>query len=367
MIRETLGDDAVIISTARDTNGKSVSVTAALEEEAAEENFAAAASDWPDEYEPALSGSMPAGGISNYLAANAKAQDRRQAPRPFSQDRRKESQPPGGQSLKNRDKAYFLNELEQLLHFHCVPHLLSEKLMRKARDLEIAFEAGERGVLQGLTALFERSFKFKPLLLDERNFIERIMLIGPAGVGKTLSVAKICAHRVADRLPVEVLTIDNKRAGGVEQLQAFTEIMGLEVMVASSRSELRQSLKELLPGKPLIIDSFGTNPYSFDELKELTDYANLNGIEPLLTLAAGMDAQEAADVVRAFAFLGVERLLITRVDSTRRLGAMLAAADAGNLAFAHMTVSGQVAGGFKALGAGRLAHLLIQYQQDYQR
>jgi flagellar biosynthesis protein FlhF len=367
MIRESLGDNAVIISTARDAGGKNVSVTAALEEETAEENFAAAASDWPEEYEPSFpSVSAPPSGIANYLAANnAKAQDRRQASRPYSEDRRKVEAPSVG-GFRNRDQAWFLNELEQLLHFHAVPHMLFEKLMRKGRDLEISFESSERGIVKGFSEVLGRTFRFEPLMLDEKNSGERIMLIGPAGVGKTLSVAKMCAHRVADRLPIDVLTIDNKRAGGVEQLQAFADIMGLNVTVAASRSELRQCLKNCPADKPLIIDSFGTNPYSFDELKELTDYAGLNGIEPVLVLAAGMDAQEAADVVRAFTFLGLKRLLITRVDSTRRLGAMLAAAEAGNIALANMTVSGQVAGGFKALNALKLAQLLIQHKQDYQ-
>lgn len=368
MIRETLGDDAVIISTARDAGGKSVSVTAALDEEIAEENAVAASSGWHEDYDD----EEPVGGIAQYLAATARAQGKAPlAAHGKGASAQPLSNPRGagalsGAVLQNRDHAYFLNELEQLLHFHSVPHVLFEALMRLGRDLDIKLESSPRGLAYGLTEVLSRHFTFKPLLLDEPVSSERIMLVGPAGVGKTMAIAKICAHRIADRLPVSVLTIDNKRAGGVEQLQAFTEIMGLEVSVASSRSELRQALKESQLGVPLIIDSFGTNPYSFAELKELTDFANLNGIEPILVLAAGMNADEAADTVRAFSFLGLKRLVVTRVDSTRRLGAILAAADAGKIALADMTVSAQVAGGLEAVNAAKLAQLLIQHKHDSQ-
>lgn len=368
MVRETLGDDAVIISTSRDSSGKSVSVTAALEEEVASENHAASSSHWLDEDE---FDDTPSGGIAQYLAATAKMQgkvsDRRAIPRPAqAKTDPRQSAIAKTPVLKNRDLAYFLHELEQILHFHSVPHVLFEKMMLNARKMNVALESSERGTAHALTALLSQMFRFQPLAVDDKICNERIMLVGPAGVGKTLAAAKICAHRIADRMPVDILTIDNKRAGGVEQLQAFTAIMGLEVQVATSRSELRQCLKETLQGTPLVIDSFGTNPYSFSELKELTDFANLHGIEPVLVLAAGMDAQEASDVVKAFSFLGLKRLLITRLDSTRRLGAVLAAADAGQAALADMTTSGQVAGGFKPFSPANLAQLLMQHKFDHQ-
>lgn len=381
LIRETMGDDAVIISTARDPDGRHVSVTAALEEEIAAENSAAAYNEWPaEEQEQTEIPDFGGSGLGNYLAAAAQAKGR-QKPAAKAKASAEEQHAPyaykvetgtGGKQplmshdalLKNRELAYFLNELEQLLHFHSVPLSLTEKMMRAARHLDVPFESSPRGVAHALTELLSRLFRFAPFALDEKRADERLMLIGPSGVGKTLAAAKFTAHRVADRLPVQVLTIDNKRAGGVEQLQAFTAIMGTEVAVATSRSELRHCLKTSLQGVPMVIDSFGTNPYSFKELKELTDFANLHAVEPVLVLAAGTDTQEVCDIVKAFGFLNVKRLLVTRVDCTRRLGAALAAADAGELAFGGITTSAQVAGGLQALTAAGLAQKLMQYKFD---
>lgn len=372
LIRETMGEDAVIISTARDPEGRNVSVTAALEEEIAAENNAAAQTEWFDDAQEEFP-DLGLGGLSSYLAATAQARARGKEPAPAPMTPSPVKLPKGAAKkaaahqsavLENREQAYFLNELEQLLYFHSVPELLAERMLRVARDLDVPFENTPHGVAHALTALLSKMFRFEAFAFDRAPSDERLMLIGSAGVGKTLAAAKITAHRVADRLPVQVMTIDNKRAGGVEQLQAFTAIMGTEVTVATSRSELRQCLKDALQGVPVVIDSFATNPYSFKELKELTDFANLHGIEPVLVLAAGADTQEVCDVVKAFAFLGVKRLIITRIDCTRRLGAALAAADAGGLAFGAMTISAEVAGGLQELTAPGLAQLLMQYKFD---
>lgn len=378
MIRETMGDDAVIISTARDGGGKGVSVTAAVDEEFAS---AQAQTEWNDaaleqemeDAAPDYAAEYPAGGLGQYLAATAATKKQIRAPlkQPAAEPPRRAAHKQPLMSheaiLQNRDLAFLLNELEQLLNFHSVPPELVEKMMRAARHLEVRYARSQEGVQDALADLLERLYDFAPLQMDgtAQQKAPRVMLVGPPGTGKTLAVAKIAANLVADGLPIHVITIDNKRAGSVEQLRAFTHIMGIEAEVADTRNELRQLLRAYPADVPVVIDAFGTNPYSFDELKELTDFANLHDVEPVLVLAAGGDAQEAADVARAFAFLGIKRLLITRTDTARRMGALLSAADASGLALCDMTTNPQVAGGFMPFDAATLSDVLMQHKKDH--
>lgn len=372
MIRETMGDDAVIIATTRENGGKSVSVTAALDEGfAPQDDEATYAAEIDEDYEG--DAPLPAGGLSQYLAATARSKKVAQSATP-SRTAQTETgtgikQPLMSHDaiLKNRDLAYLLHEIEQILNFHSLPSPLVEKMLRAAKHLDPNFARMDGGVQAALCDLLASLYHFSPLQLDDmpRGKARRVMLVGPPGTGKTLAVAKIAADLVADGLPIHVITIDNKRAGSVEQLRAFTHIMGLETEVAGSRAELRQLLRECPIEEPVIIDSFGTNPYSFDELKELTDFANLHDIEPVLVLSAGGDAQEAADIAQSFGFLGIKRLLFTRTDTARRLGALLCAADTCGLALCDMTTSPQVAGGLSAFSAESLSHVLMQHKQDH--
>lgn len=369
MIRETLGDEAVIISTTRDADSKTVSVTAAVDSD--DEGYLPDAPEpprpWADGgYDSLEAPEFPPGGIGQYLAA--KARHRHRTSQPNGPDLEAPTKPPlmsHGAIIENRDLAYILNELEQLLTFHSVPASLADKILLAARQVNVQRHGDD--IQAVLEELLPKIYRFAPLRLEKPDALgraERIMLVGPPGTGKTLAVAKIAASLVADDLPIHVMTIDNKRAGGVEQLRAFTHIMGMETEVADSRGELRQLLRDCPPNVPVVIDSFGTNPYSFAELKELTDFANLHGIEPVLVLAAGGDAQEAADVAHAFRFLGLKRLLVTRTDTARRMGVLLSAAEACNLALCNLTTSPQVAGGLLPCNAGTLSDVLLRHKQE---
>ncbi|MCH2547576.1 MAG: hypothetical protein MK052_08210 [Alphaproteobacteria bacterium] len=377
MIRETMGDDAVIISSTRVTGGKSVSVTAALEDttEFMEEGEYIAEAEQSAEEENLLQEEVtfPSGGLGQYLAATAKSKQLAQTALANTMSGAVVSKAvkspimSHNAIIKNPELAYILNELEQVLTFHSLPQDLMSDILHTAKTLDAQHLRTEDGIHNALMHILKERYQFNPIKLEEKPFgkAERVMLVGPPGVGKTLAVAKLVANMVADELPVHVVTTDNKRAGGVEQLRAFTHIMGIETDLASSRGELRKLLSECPASAPMVIDSFGTNPYSYDELKELTDFANLHEIEPVLVLAAGGDAQEAADIAKAFCFLGIKRLLVSRIDTARRMGAILSAAELCQLQLCNLTTNAQVAGGLSEFSAETLTNVLMQHKRDH--
>jgi MinD-like ATPase involved in chromosome partitioning or flagellar assembly len=214
-------------------------------------------------------------------------------------------------------------------------HRLPEALQRKLEAGPLAF---------ALSA----AFRFARL-----EFAQPLLLVGPSGAGKTLTVARLATRLVlAGKAPV-VITADGRRAGAVEQLAAFTRLLGLELVLASQPSMLRKAIDERSEGAPVLIDSPGLDPFDAAQREELAGLATIAGAAMALVLPAGMDAEESADVAAALAACGVRLLVGTRFDVARRIGGLLAAAGMG----LAMTEAGGVG---KTWFAITLAHALAR-------
>lgn len=182
-----------------------------------------------------------------------------------------------------------------------------------------------------------------------------LMLVGPPGAGKTLTCAKLATRLVLGGAAPVIVTTDSQRAGAVAQLAAFTGVLGLTLAVASSPAALGKALARRAPGQPAILDSAGCDPFDARQAMALHTLAAAARAELVLVLPAGLDAAEAADLARAFAALGARHMIPTRLDAARRLGAVLAAAEAGPLLLTEAGTGPDAAGGLEPLSPARLA------------
>jgi flagellar biosynthesis protein FlhF len=258
--------------------------------------------------------------------------------------------------------APMLEMIASCFEYHGVPAAIADDLLKQAEALDLPSKGDVAQLQSALIDLFHASLRFDPLPLKQKN--TRAILVGPPGSGKTMTAVKIAAKMVVDNQPVRVVSTDTKRAGGLDQLSAFTKILGIELETASDRAELKTLLAGFGSQERVIIDSAGCNPYDFQELKELGEFARLQDLEPILTCAAGTDGQEATEIASVFSFIDIERVIITRTDCARRYGSLLAIARAGDFAFSHATSSARAMGDMLALDAFMLAQLFTQYQRE---
>ncbi len=114
----------------------------------------------------------------------------------------------------------------------------------------------------------------------------------------------------------------------------------------------------------MIVDTPGTNPFNDDEMNHLGSLLVATSAEILMVLAAGTDAMESADLAMEFADLGATRLLVTRLDMARRLGGILAAADAARLSFSDVSITPSVAEGLNPINPVSLARLIIPQMDE---
>lgn len=156
-----------------------------------------------------------------------------------------------------------------------------------------------------------------------------LLLVGPPGAGKTLTTAKLATRLVlAGRKPL-VVTADGLRAGAPEQLAAYTRLLGLTLVVASTPVPLGRAMARRQDDTPVLIDTAGLDPFDPSARDELQSLAAAAGAVTVLVLPAGLDPAEAHELADAFAEAGASLLVATRLDLCRRLGGVLAAAAAG--------------------------------------
>ena len=228
---------------------------------------------------------------------------------------------------------------ERLLAWHGVPGTLAPLL--------------QDGLLEAALA---RSLSFAAIDFDARP----LLLAGPPGAGKTLTVARLATRLVVAGVSPLVITADGRRAGATEQLAAFTRLLGLTLIVASNPVTVARALMRRQPGAPVLIDAPGTDPFDPAERDEVAGLAATAGAVTALVLPGGGDAFESADLAAAFAEQGATLLVATRLDLARRLGGVLAAAKMGGLALAEAGVGPGAADGLLPMTPALLATRLIK-------
>ena len=228
---------------------------------------------------------------------------------------------------------------EATLSWHGVPAPLTQSLVR-----------GE------LAEALRNSFSFAPLPLAPGE--PPLLLAGPPGSGKTLTAAKLATRLVlAGQTPL-VITADGKRAGATEQLAAFTRLLGLQLIVAHNPLTVARALTRRQATAPVILDGPGINPFDPAQRDELAALAASVSARTALVLPAGLCPAEASDVAGSYAEMGASLLVATRLDVTRRLGGVLAAADAGRLTLAEGGTGPGAGDGLVALTPESLAERL---------
>lgn len=236
-------------------------------------------------------------------------------------------------------------KFDAALRFHGVPDRLARRL-------------GGASLAASLAA--QLAFEALPL----HRGAPPLLLAGPPGAGKTLAIVRLATRLVmAGTLPF-VITADGRRAGAAEQLAAFTRLLGLDLVIASHPVALGRALANRAEGAPVLIDLPGSDPFMPQEREELAALAATAAGRIVAVLPAGLDPGEAADQAGAYAEAGARLLVATRLDLARRIGGVLAAADAG-LALAEAGVGPGAADGLVPLTPELLCGRLVQVPLDH--
>lgn len=294
LARETLGDDAVLLSTQKQPGSKGIVVTFAIEEELFEETF-----------------QSPFEQTSNDNIAPE--------PVPKATATAKPTAPPIARSSY---PAYDL--LLSIMAYHKLPEELFIKLTALLDRIDLPEQLSYETCEQILTQIISPHIGIKPLDIADHLNGKALMFVGPYASGKTSLIAKLATQAHMAGLPVMVFSTDTERMGGLAVLEGLKPLLGIEVMVAETRTQLRNLIKSQSGKHVLLIDSPGVNIYEFKQMKALGEFASLTDVEPILTCPAGIDRDEALELASVFSFLNIQRFALTRADSARHFSSVFA-------------------------------------------
>jgi flagellar biosynthesis protein FlhF len=243
-----------------------------------------------------------------------------------------------------------------------VPEVLARRLGRHvAEHLEPEAVRRLEAVRDALREAVESSLPIAPPIPAVRGTRRLVALVGPTGVGKTTTVAKLAANfKLVHGLQPGLVTVDTYRIAAVEQLRTYAEIIDLPLAVATAPNEMRQAIDKLGNVDLVLIDTAGRSPRDEVKIRELAEFlaeARPDEVHLVLSAVAGERSLRAA--VERFAIARADRLILTKLDEADGLGGVLAVIGQADRPVSYLTTGQAVPDDIEPADRRRLARLIL--------
>ena len=205
-------------------------------------------------------------------------------------------------------------------------------LKDKLRDLEIDEEFQDEIIqavkensseikdeIEALRDVFE-----KDILISRQDLSGRVVLVGPTGVGKTTTIAKLAGRlALVEKKKVGLITVDTYRIGAVEQLKTYAEIMNIPFEVVITMKEMEGAIENMKECEVVLIDTTGRsskNAMQISELRAFVQKANPNHVN--MVISATTKNSDIKSILKGYAELKYDNIIITKLDETTVYGSL---------------------------------------------
>jgi flagellar biosynthesis protein FlhF len=190
-------------------------------------------------------------------------------------------------------------------------------------------------------------------------------LVGPTGVGKTTTIAKLAAHyKLREKRRVGLITVDTYRIAAVEQLRTYADIIDLPMQVVSTPREMREAVGRMANLDLVLLDTAGRSPKDEVRIQELRAFlSEAEADEIHLVLSSMCGARALEQTAERFAAVGTTALLLTKLDETSGLGNILPVLRSSKLPLSYLTNGQNVPDDIEVADARRLARLILRMEE----
>ena len=188
----------------------------------------------------------------------------------------------------------------------------------------------------------------------------RIAFIGPTGVGKTTTIAKLVSIYAHQGRELGVITNDTYRIAATEQIKRVAQLVGVPLRVCRTPDEIRQALKQFADRDLVLVDTAGRSQKNAQRIEELK--AVLDAVEPdetHLVVSMTTGPETVVDIAERFAPCGYDRLVVTKLDESIRVGVLLDVLTRVQTELSFIATGQEIPSDIEVADAGRVASLIL--------
>ncbi len=258
--------------------------------------------------------------------------------------------------IPTKEKAPLERELER----QGIEPELQGKILETVNTLPLG--QGEETLQSRLGEAFGRLIRFAGTLRMKKNAPRIIALVGPTGVGKTTTTAKLAAMYALNRgNKVALITMDIFRVGAVEQLKTYTKIMGIPLEVASTPKELERAVERHADSDLILIDTAGRSHKDADKLEEMKGFLETTiQADIYLCLSATTKDRELEVILNRFSIFPISKVVFTKLDECESVGCIVNLLLKANLQIAYFTTGQRVPEDIEVATSEKLADLILK-------
>ncbi len=264
----------------------------------------------------------------------------------------------------NAENGSQLPQIFQLLYNNLLKNEVDEDIAKKIID-QVAKRSSSRNIndasLVMHSVIASMLGKAEPISLRKDGKPTVILFVGPTGVGKTTTLAKLAAtFMLSNNKKVGLITADTYRIAAVDQLKTYAEILGIPISVAYSVLEITNEIQKYSDKDVILVDTAGCSyrdKQKFDELKKLVAACNADSI--FLVLSSTVSSKNCKDIIKNYDFIPNYKLIFTKVDETPVYGSILNTKCYSNKSLSYITNGQNVPDDIEIANIDRLSKNLL--------